>query len=370
VIGMQEKDREEMRRVHRLHAVLRQPRESALLTRMQRMAGIGGWELDLLTQSLTWTSETYRIHEVTPACYVPTLDSALDFYVAEHVPLVRKAIAQAVQFGVPFDLELEMITGRGRRLWVRASGQVQRRGDQLRRVYGIIQEITERRRLEREILDIARYDQDRTVSGLRDELGQALTGVSLMLRCLAKRVHGDVPGLSSDIEPIISLVNRAIGQCRSLAKGLAPVCAHHGGLMTALRELAEAYGQSRGISVTVRQRGALESAIGHSTTEQIFGIVQGAMLLVAEHGGSSRLSVCVGARSENLIVSVSGDSPASDVEKSRVAQDLGMLRRRAKLLGASLQIMPLPRGGMRVRCILHASQKSRPQIPSRASGPP
>jgi signal transduction histidine kinase len=368
VIGVPEQDREDMRRVHRLHAVLRQRRESALVTRMQRIAGIGGWELDLLTQSVTWTSETYRIHEVTPACYVPTLDSAIDFYVAEHVPLVRKAVAQAMQFGVPFDLELQMITGRGRRLWVRVIGQVQRRGDQLRRIYGIVQEITERRLLEREILDIARYDQDRTVSGLRDELGQALTGVSLMLRCLTTRACGEAPGLCADIEPIISLVNRAIGTCGSLAKGLAPVCGHHGGLMVALRELGEAYGQSRGISVSVRQRGSLEYR--PSSSEQIFRIAQGAMLLVAEHGGATRLSVCLGARKDTLILSVSGESPASDAEKSRVAGNLGMLRRRAKLLGAGLQITPLPRGGMRVRCILHATESSRTRLPARASGPP
>jgi two-component system, LuxR family, sensor kinase FixL len=262
-----------------------------------------------------------------------------------------------MRFGVPFDLELEMITGRGRRLWVRAIGQVQRRGDRLRRVYGIIQEITERRRLEREILEIARYDQDRTVSGLRDDLGQALTGASLMLRCLAKRVHSDRPGLASDIEPIISLVNRAIGTCGSLAKGLAPVCAHHGGLMTALRELADAYAASRGISVVVRGRGAFELPGRPSGTEQIFRIAQGAMRLVAEHGGATRLCVSLGARRDTLILSVSGDRPASDVEKSRVGEDLAMLRRRAKLLGAGLQIVPLPKGGMRVRCILHTAQK-------------
>ena len=90
-----------------------------MLDRMQRMAGIGGWELDLLTFALKWTSQTYRIHEVTPASYTPTFESATEFYVAECVPEVRRTLRQALVAGTPFDLELEMITGRGRRLWVR-----------------------------------------------------------------------------------------------------------------------------------------------------------------------------------------------------------------------------------------------------------
>jgi hypothetical protein len=70
-------------------------RESALLSRMQRMAGIGGWEIDLLNQSLAWTAETFRIHEVTPASYTPTLESAINFYIPEHAPILRMAVARS-----------------------------------------------------------------------------------------------------------------------------------------------------------------------------------------------------------------------------------------------------------------------------------
>jgi signal transduction histidine kinase len=362
--------RKEMGHVHRLHTTVGYPRESALLARMQRMAGIGGWELDLVTGSLTWTSETYRIYEVTPACYAPTLESAVDFYIAEHVPVIRDAITQAMRFGTPFDLELEMITGRGRRHWVRAVGQVQRRGDQLRRVYGTVQEITEQRRLEQEMLAIARYDEDRTVSGLRDDLGQVLTGTSLMLRCLAKRMNSDAPWLSPDIEPIITVVNRAIGACSSLAKMLAPVSTDHGGSSAALRELAQAYGQSRGIDILVRECGIWSETVSASTSEQIFRIAQGALALVAEHGGATQVSIRIGVRHSSLILTVCGDTPASHITGSEVVRDVSMLRRRAKLLGAIIQIGPLPRGGMRVRCILRAADSSATQIHPMPNTPP
>jgi signal transduction histidine kinase len=191
-----------------------QSAESPLVARMQRMAGIGGWEVDLRTRAVTWTSETYRIHEVIPACFAPTLESAIDFYVTEHLPLLRRALANAVESATAFDLELEMITARGRRLWVRAIGQVQVRAGRARRLFGLIQDITERRRLEREILDIARYDRERAVRGLHDDLGQALTGMSLMLRrgtTLVLAVSGDcisVQTLESSAAADLSVLRR------------------------------------------------------------------------------------------------------------------------------------------------------------------
>jgi signal transduction histidine kinase len=291
---------------------------------------------------------------------MPTLESAGDFYVAEHVPVIKRAMAQALQFGLPFDLEVEMITGQGRRPWVRVTGQVQRRGDRPRRIFGLIQDITERRRLEREILDIARYDQERTFVGLHEDLAQTLTGVSLMLRCLSKRAPASAPALSTEIDSVISLIDKTIGTCTSLAMGLASVNVHDGGLIAALRNLAEAFGESRGIAVGVRHYGVPEGFVGQAAADHLFRIARGAMLLVADDGGSGRLSVFVGARGGTLILSVAGDGQASSIVESRIARDLCMLRRRAKLIGASLQIGPRARGGMRIRLSLDAAASRRP----------
>jgi signal transduction histidine kinase len=333
--------------------------ESAVVGHMQRMAGIGGWELDLLTGALIWTSETYRIHEVTPASYMPKLESAGDFYVAEHVPVIKRAMAQALHRGQPFDLEVEMITGQGRRLWVRVTGQVQQRGDRPRRVFGLIQDITERRRLEREILDIARYDQERTFVGLHEDLAQTLTGVSLMLRSVSKRAPASDPVLSGEIDSVISLVDKMIGTCSSLAMGLASVNVHDVGLITALRNLAAAFGESRGIEVRIRLHDVPEESLGQAAADHLFRIAQGALLLLAEPGDTGRLSIFLGARRGTLILSVAGHGPATGLAESRVGPALGMLRRRAKLLGASLQIGAWAGNGTRIRLSLGAAGSRR-----------
>jgi signal transduction histidine kinase len=325
---------------------------------MQRMAGIGGWEIDLLNQSLTWTAETFRIHEVTPASFTPTLESAINFYVPEHAPMLRIAVARAIESGTPWDLEAELITGQGRRIWVRAIGQVELRAGRPRRVFGLVQDITERRRLDREIHDIERQDRERTVSGLRDDLGQSITGMSLMLSSLSKNVEALAPALSREADQLVDLMNRAIGTCRALAKEISPVSEPHGGLVRALRELAHAYGQARGVSATVRCHGKLPALLDELSAGHLYKIAMSAIAHVLQGAGIEHLVITMSARGDTVILAVAGDGAYPD-DDPKAARELSIMRRRAEVIGAVLDIQVPARGGERVTCTLHLRQFRR-----------
>lgn len=324
------------------------------------MAGVGGWEIDLRTQAVTWTAETYRIHEVSPSYYTPGVESAINFYVAEYMPTVRKAVSAAVTDGTPFDLELELITGQGRRIWVRALAQVELRAGRPRRVFGLVQDITERRRLHQEILTIARHDQDRAVSGLRDDLGQALTGISLLLRGLANELLSQAPALLGDVEHLVGLMNKAIGTCRTLAKGLAPVSATHGGLIRALRELTEAYSQSRGVAVRIRCDHKQFLPMDEALASHLYRIAQDALVCVVDNEGASLVTLSLRSRPDLLILTVAGDGAPFDPALSAQVEDLSIMRRRAKLAGAALEIDGRRLGGVRVRCALRSARTPEP----------
>ncbi len=118
-----------------------------LLETTHEVANVGGWELDLESDELRWTSQTCRIHEV-PLDYAPDVATAIGFYAPEAQPRIRAAVEEAIEQGTPFDLELPLITARGRRLWVRAKGDVERRNGKVARLYGAFQDITERRAAE------------------------------------------------------------------------------------------------------------------------------------------------------------------------------------------------------------------------------
>jgi PAS domain S-box-containing protein len=124
-------------------------RESqALLNETGKMAHVGGWKVDVKTWRLKWTDEVFNIHEVRKN-FRPTVERAIGFYAPSSRPVILRAVRRAIRFGEPFDLELEVITAKGRRLWVQSTGKAIRESGKTRIIAGTFQDITERKRAEK-----------------------------------------------------------------------------------------------------------------------------------------------------------------------------------------------------------------------------
>lgn len=117
----------------------------ALLDRTGRLAGIGGWSLDLSTQELLWSDQTCRIHDLAPG-HRPTLEEAIRYYKPEARPVIEAAVQRAISHGEPWSLELPLVTATGREIWVLAQGQVDWQDGQPVRLVGALQDVTEHHR--------------------------------------------------------------------------------------------------------------------------------------------------------------------------------------------------------------------------------
>jgi PAS domain S-box-containing protein len=117
------------------------------LQEAQSLAKLGHWNLDMQTMTLSWSLETYRIHEVDPSVK-PDLESAINFYAPEARPIITDAVNRGIKDGSPWDLELPFITAKGKRLWVRAQGKAEFKDGNCVRLFGTFQDITERKELE------------------------------------------------------------------------------------------------------------------------------------------------------------------------------------------------------------------------------
>ncbi|MDP8237262.1 MAG: PAS domain S-box protein [Candidatus Erginobacter occultus] len=116
-------------------------RSEELLRQTGEMALVGGWEIDLATDTVTWSQTTRTIHEVRED-YQPTLAEAINFFDPAARPKLTEAIRKAREEGSPYDLELPLITARGRKLWTRAIGKADFRDGSCVRVHGTFQDIT------------------------------------------------------------------------------------------------------------------------------------------------------------------------------------------------------------------------------------
>jgi PAS domain S-box-containing protein len=122
-------------------------KSKALLDAMGRMAKVGGWELDAETLTVTWTEETYRIHEV-PLDQTPSLEGAINFFHPEDRKRLSQALQRALDDGDPYDMELRFITAKGNQLWTRTICQPETSNGKTVKLKGTFQDITKRKEAE------------------------------------------------------------------------------------------------------------------------------------------------------------------------------------------------------------------------------
>lgn len=120
----------------------------AFLDRTGRIAGIGSWQVDLVTGQVTWSDQIRRLLEATDE-YHSQLDNDIERFFAPRVqPQLRKAVDACIADGTPWDLELPMLTLRGRPVWVRSVGAADRENGVSVRLLGALQDITDRKHAE------------------------------------------------------------------------------------------------------------------------------------------------------------------------------------------------------------------------------
>jgi diguanylate cyclase (GGDEF)-like protein/PAS domain S-box-containing protein len=151
-------------------------KRESVLNEVGAIAKVGGWEFDAESQKQVWTKEVYRIHEVDES-YEPTVSKGIEFYTPASGPVIESAVQRAIEYGEPFDVELEIITAKGNHRWVHANGNVRQENGITKIVYGTFQDITERKQTDAKIRQMAYHD---SLTGLpnrklfSDRLGIAL----------------------------------------------------------------------------------------------------------------------------------------------------------------------------------------------------
>jgi diguanylate cyclase (GGDEF)-like protein/PAS domain S-box-containing protein len=122
-----------------------------LLQESQKVAKVGGWELNLETGLLYWTAETYHIHETTPEEFDPTVDAGVHYFLPDSREIISLALDQAINNGIGYDLELETLTTKGRKIDVRTTCNVTQENGKASRLTGIFQDISDQKAIQRKL---------------------------------------------------------------------------------------------------------------------------------------------------------------------------------------------------------------------------
>ncbi|HLL90642.1 MAG TPA: sensor histidine kinase [Tepidisphaeraceae bacterium] len=208
-------------------------------------------------------------------------------------------------------------------------------------------DVTERKRLEREVMDVCEREQRRIGQDLHDGLGPHLVGVSMMAQALEAELAGAAPQHVESAGRIGQLIDDAIAQARGLARGLRPVALEEDGLATALQELAKNAARMYCIVCPFSADGDVELAdVGTAT--HLYRITQEAVNNAVRHGRAKRVEIALTDVGQGVLrLSVADDGVGFDGTPPAESRGMGVhtMTYRAGVIGGSIRIAAAGLGG-------------------------
>jgi PAS domain S-box-containing protein len=202
-----------------------------------------------------------------------------------------------------------------------------------------VTDITERKRLEQEILDVSSRERHTIGRDLHDGLGQELTGIALMLRSVATRFQRQFPEGVASIDEIVGLVNQSIETARSLARGLLPVRTDSGGLPFALRELAGRGRDIYGLEVNFRAEIWPEITLSEASASHLYRIAQEALTNAARHGHATQVEIYLMVTKGTFLLRITDNGVGiGSLSNAIPGMGLKIMRYRAGMIGAKIEI--------------------------------
>ncbi|MCH6258012.1 response regulator [Puniceicoccaceae bacterium K14] len=151
-------------------------RTSYLLEKTSSVAKVGGWEFNLVRGELHWSEMTRQIHEVGED-FEPNLESGIEFYKEGWSrDCISKAVQRCIETGEAWDVTLQVVTAKGKEIWVRAIGEAEFSEGRCIRLYGTFQDVDEQTRAQGEL---EKYSESLRVASERLSLAARAGGIGI-----------------------------------------------------------------------------------------------------------------------------------------------------------------------------------------------
>src|SRR5208337_1507762 len=221
---------------------------------------------------------------------------------------------------------------------------------------GIIRDISERRKLRRQLITIAEEQRRQIGQELHDNIGQELTGISLMSDALAEALMQQGSAEAELAARIHNCLMRVQQRVKAVSRGLIPVDVDARGLMNALAELAGSTSLDHRIECTFECRAPVAVQDARAAT-QLYRIAQQAIANSIEHGRAGQIRISLAEQDGILRLEVR-DNGVGLQDEPPSGQGVGfkVMQYRAESIGGALEIAAEEDGGMKVVCTLHGDR--------------
>jgi PAS domain S-box-containing protein len=220
---------------------------------------------------------------------------------------------------------------------------------------GVIRDLTDRKALQRQVLDIAAQEQTRIGQDLHDGVGQELTGLNYMAQTLLASLPDKTQSAGQLAQKISAGLKDTQHRLREVVQGLMPVLVDAEGLQSALEDLADRVNTSQNMSCHFARSDDVRIT-DNSTARHLYRIAQEAVNNALKHSQGNRIDLSLSADAGHVILEVADDGVGIIARCEAEGFGLGIMQYRASLITARLHIDRSAAGGTIVRCELTAAR--------------
>ncbi|MEP0548900.1 MAG: PAS domain S-box protein [Rhodothermales bacterium] len=216
---------------------------------------------------------------------------------------------------------------------------------------GVLRDVTERHRLEAEVLRATDEERRRLGRDLHDGLGSHLVGLGMLVRGLARRSRETAPDLTDELVEVARLIDEGAEQARALAHGLNPVDVDGQGPAVALARLAADTDAHTDLRCTFEASPDLPP-LRSEVAMQLYRIAQEAVTNALRHAEATRVTISLSVEGDAVVLTVEDDGRGLAGTPRPQERGLGLqtMAYRARMIGGKFDLRANPAGGLVVVC--------------------
>ena len=358
----------------------------------QDLARVGDWELDRHSGRMRWSRQLFRLFDRPEALGVPDINEALAYYNPTSLERTRDAFWRAIDTGKRCALEQEVTLPSGQmRHHVTVIVPVHDGQGQVYKLYGTVQDITERKQMEaeriehlarlealsRHLVAIEERERRELASALHDRASPNLAALRILFANLsAQLAHTLPPAAHAGLQPLLddaaALLADTSAGIREICTNLRPATLDYGGLAPALNEYVTQFSQRTGLDAAIEVASDADTcALTPASTALCFRLVQEALTNCAKHAQAGGVRIHLERDAHHIRLTVADDGVGFDLSRLGEAGStpgLGLItmRERVELAGGHFRLHTRPGEGTEITVDLPClPNPSEPQEPPR-----
>ncbi len=276
-------------------------------------------------------------------------DALLLTIAPEARPIFLAAVDECVGTGAQLDVDLPLSRGAAETVWIRLFGVAARSESGEVSISGTVQDITARKAADEELLDAVDRERKRLQAEIHDDLGQTLTGMSMMISA-ARKQGLESAALASFLGSLSDALTQAMSACRQIAHGTAGHAM--GPLNEALQALAEFTGRS-GVSCRFDNHSTCAPSLSPEQALDLYRIAQEAVTNALKHSGCSEIIIALIEQGDFLDLSIT-DNGNGLVRRTSKEPGIGLknMKARANRAGGMFAVLRGPTAGTTLKTLI------------------